>query len=151
MEQIRTFKNYLGELTVTYRRTQKPGFKINSSRDLAEFVRPYFEMAMDDHEEFKVIHLNNANHVLNLQHLSTGGLTATLADIRLVMREALIMSSVAICLVHNHPSGQLRFSKGDRDVTAKIKNACQYFDIAVLDHIVITREDYVSMADEGLL
>lgn len=149
-KRIATYRDFLGELTVNYKRTEKPIVKLNSSRDAADFMRPYFEEPMDDHEEFKLIHLNNGNCVVNVHHLSTGGETGVTADVRMAVRNALVIKTQAIILMHNHPSGTLMLSKADRDVTKKFKQAFAYFDIAVLDHIIITREDYFSMADEGV-
>ncbi len=151
MKRIATYRDFVGELTVTYKRTKKLTSKINSSVDAAEFIRPYFDECMDNHEEFKIIHLNNGNRVVNVHHLSKGGITATLADVRLAVREALQISTQAVVLVHNHPSGGTVFSKGDIDISHKFKRAFEYFDIPVMDSLIITRETYTSMADEGLL
>lgn len=151
MKRIATFRDYVGELTVTYKRTKKLTSKLGSSKDAADFIRPYFEEAMDDHEEFKIIHLNNANHVVNVHHISSGGETGTLVDVKMAVRNALHIKTQAVILVHNHPSGAIRFSQGDRDVTRKLKAAFTYFDITLLDSMAITRESYISMADEGEL
>lgn len=151
MKRIATYRDFVGELKVTYTRTSQKTVKINCSRDAADFIRPYFDEFMDNHEEFKIIHLNNANTIANVHHLSKGGQTGTLMDVRLVLREALQINCQACVAVHNHPSGSLRASKGDMDCTRKLKKALALIDISLLDHIIITREDYYSLADEGLL
>lgn len=151
MKRLATYRDYVGELKVTYTRTAKKTTKIKSSKDAADFIREYFDEVMDDHEEFKIIHLNNANTVANVHHLSKGGITGTICDVRLAVREALQISCVATIAVHNHPSGTLRVSEEDKNITRKLKVALGYFDIKLLDSIVITREGYYSMADEGLL
>ena len=83
--------------------------------------------------------------------LSKGGLTGTLVDVRIIMRQALELGAVALVLAHNHPSGTLRPSKADKDVTAKVKQAALALDITILDHIIVTEKDYFSFADEGVL
>ena len=123
--------------------------KINSSRDAFDLLQP--RIGDLEHEEFWILYLNNGNKVLHSALLSKGGLTGTLVDVRIVMRQALEVGAVALVLAHNHPSGTLRPSKGDRDVTAKLKRAALALDITVLDHIIVTEEDYFSFADEGVL
>lgn len=151
MKRIATYRDFLGELTVIYRRTSFPTVKIKSSQDAADFLRPYYDEIMDNHEEFKILHLNNNNNVANVHHVSKGGLTGTIVDTRLVVREALLINCVAVIISHCHPSGNLKFSNADKKVTQQLIRAFEYFDIKLLDHIVITREGYISMADEGEL
>ncbi|KKM75356.1 hypothetical protein LCGC14_1391100 [marine sediment metagenome] len=123
--------------------------KIGSSRDAFNLLQPRIgDLA---HEEFWILYLNNANKVLHSALLSKGGLTGTLVDVRIVMRQALELGAVALVLAHNHPSGTLRPSKGDRDVTTKVKQAALALDITILDHIIVTEKDYFSFADEGVL
>lgn len=123
--------------------------KISSSRDAFELLHP--KIGDLNHEEFWILYLNNANKVLHSALLSKGGLTGTLVDVRVVMRQALELGAIALILAHNHPSGTLRPSKGDREVTGKLKQAAQALDITILDHIIVTEKDYFSFADEGVL
>ncbi len=123
--------------------------KISSSRDAFDLLQP--RIGDLGHEEFWILYLNNGNKVLHTALLSKGGLTGTLVDVRIVMRQALEIGAVALVLGHNHPSGTLKPSKGDRDVTAKLKGAALALDITILDHIIVTEKDYFSFADEGIL
>ncbi len=123
--------------------------KINSSRDAFELLQP--RIGDLEHEEFWILYLNNGNKLLHSALLSKGGLTGTLVDVRIVMRQALELGAVALVLAHNHPSGTLRPSKGDRDVTAKVQRAALALDLTILDHIIVTEKDYFSFADEGVL
>lgn len=123
--------------------------KIGSSRDAFELLRPIIGELQ--HEEFWILYLNNANKVLKSSQLSKGGLTGTLVDVRIVMKEALQLGAVALVLAHNHPSGTLKPSKADSEVTQKLKSASEALDIKVLDHLIVTQRDYYSFADEGLL
>ncbi len=123
--------------------------KISSSRDAFELLQP--RMGELAHEEFWIIYLNNANKILHTRQLSKGGLTGTLVDVRIAMKQALELGAVGLILAHNHPSGTLRPSKEDTSVTQKLKTAAATLDVKVLDHLIITQKDYYSFADEGLL
>ena len=102
-------------------------------------------------EEFKVLFLSRANRVLQILPVSQGGITGTVADPRLILAGAIKVAACAMILVHNHPSGNLKPSRADEELTSKIKEAAKYFDIKILDHLIITSEGYYSFADEGLL
>lgn len=116
-------------------------------------VAAYLQSLLQDlcHEAFGVLFLNQANRIKDFSILSHGGLTATVADPRLILKKALETGAVNIILCHNHPSGSLKPSRADEELTRKIKEACRYLDITVLDHIIVSDEGYFSFADEGLL
>lgn len=150
MKRIATYRDYVGELTVTYKRTEQLTTKITSSKDAEIYFRPLFEECMDDHEQFKILHMNNNNMVVNVHHVSSGTETGTLVDVKNIVRNALHINVKAVICCHNHPSGGVKFSQADLDVSKKIRTALEYFDIKCLDSLLITRETYKSMADEGL-
>jgi len=125
----------------------KPALK--DSRDVALYMQ---SMLMDQpHESFAVIFLNQANKVNHFEIISQGGITGTVADPRLILKKALEKNAVNLILCHNHPSGSLKPSKADEELTHKIKEAARFFDIKVLDHLIVSEEGYYSFADEGLL
>ena len=78
-------------------------------------------------------------------------MTGTVADPRIILKKALESESTAVVLCHNHPSGNLKPSKADEELTLKIKEAAKYFDIKILDHIIVSEDGYFSFADEGML
>ena len=123
--------------------------KIGSSRDAFELLQPI--MGDLEHEEFWIIYLNNSNKVLHKAQLSKGGITGTLVDVRIIMRQALELGAVALILAHNHPSGTLKPSTADKQITQKIKFAGEALDIRVLDHLIVTQKTYLSFADDKLL
>jgi len=123
--------------------------KIQSSTSVFELLQPI--MGELEHEEFWIVYLNNSNKVLQHAQLSKGGITGTLVDVRLVMKQALELGSVALILAHNHPSGTLKPSTADMQITQKLKMAAEALDIKVLDHLIITQKEYFSFADEGVL
>ena len=113
----------------------------------------YLQTKLKDYrrEVFGVLFLNRANKINHFEIVSEGGITGTVADPRVILKKALEEDAVNLILCHNHPSGSLRPSRADEDLTAKIKQAAFYFDIKVLDHIIVSEEGYYSFADEGLL
>ncbi len=102
-------------------------------------------------EEVKVIFLNKNNIVIGLYNLAKGGISQCTVDIRIILAVALKSVSTAIILVHNHPSGNLQPSQSDKEFTQNLKEACKMVQIALIDHLIITKENYHSFADEGLL
>ena len=102
-------------------------------------------------EQFKVLLLNQSNKVLGIYEASSGGITGTVVDIRLLFAAALKAGAVGLVIAHNHPSGSLLPSNPDRSITAKIAKAGELLDIKLLDHLIITEESYYSFADEGAL
>ncbi|WP_299102682.1 DNA repair protein RadC [uncultured Winogradskyella sp.] len=123
--------------------------KITSSRSVFNVMQPIIGEL--PHEEFWILYLNNSNKVIKKNQLSKGGITGTLVDVRLVLKNALEVGAVALILAHNHPSGTLIPSKADKDITSKLKLASQSLDISVLDHLIITESAYYSFADESIL
>jgi DNA repair protein RadC len=125
---------------------------IRKSVDAYELLKQLWnDGTIDLQEEFKVLFLNRANRVLGVYNMSKGGMTGTVADVRLLFSAALKASAVALCISHNHPSGNLNPSKTDEELTAKIAQAAKLLDMKLLDHIIISAEGYLSFADEGLL
>jgi len=125
---------------------------ITTSKDCYEtLLKVWDQNKIEFQEEFKVLMLNRANRVTGVYEASAGGITGTVADPRLILAAAIKSLSVSIILAHNHPSGNLKPSRTDEELTAKIKEAGKYHEIKVLDHIIISSESYYSFADEGLL
>ena len=123
--------------------------KITSSGSVFELMQPIIGEL--PHEEFWIIYLNNSNKVIQKNQISKGGITGTLVDVRLVLKMALEVGAVALILAHNHPSGTLKPSEADKNLTQKLKIAAQSLDIKVLDHLIITEKAYFSFADENHL
>jgi DNA repair protein RadC len=123
--------------------------KITSSNSVFEYVQPIIGEL--PHEEFWILYLNNSNKVIKSAQLSKGGITGTVVDVRLAFKEALQIGAVGIILAHNHPSGTLKPSQADIQLTKKLKIAGDSLDIKVLDHLIITEKAYFSFADENML
>ena len=123
--------------------------KITSSQSVFDIMQPL--LGELPHEEFWIIYLNNANKIISKFQLSKGGITGTLVDVRLVFKTALTHGAVGIILTHNHPSGTLKPSESDKQITRKLKIAGDQLDIKILDHIIITEMGFFSFSDEGIL
>lgn len=123
--------------------------KVTSSESVFELLQPVIGDL--PHEEFWAVYLNNGNKVLQTLQLSKGGITGTIVDVRLTLKTALQLGAVGIILAHNHPSGTLKPSQADKQLTKKLKLAGESLDIKVLDHLIITEKTYFSFADEQLL
>lgn len=103
------------------------------------------------HEEFWILVLNRANQVMKEEYLSKGGISGTVVDVRLICKLALQSNASGIVIGHNHPSGQVVPSEQDKAITKKLKDALKFFDIALLDHLIIGDQQYFSFSDDGLL
>lgn len=123
--------------------------KITGSSDIYQLMQPLLSDL--SHEEFWVILLSRSNGVLKKQQISSGGVSGTVADPKLIFKYALEELASGIILVHNHPSGNIKPSQSDISLTQKMKKAGQVLDVAVLDHIIFTDNGYFSFADEDVL
>lgn len=144
----------VSEIELIYKSKYKASTRpvVRESKDAYDvFKQDWDQNKIDFFEQFKVLLLNRANRVLAIYEVSSGGITGTVADPRLIFSAALKANAVSLVLAHNHPSGNLKPSRADEDLTQKIKQAGAYLDIKVMDHIIITSEGYLSFADEGLL
>ena len=122
---------------------------IRTSIDIAQYLRATIKDF--SYEVFAVLFLNKANKINYFEIISRGGLTGTVADPRIILKIALEQGATSIILCHNHPSGNLRPSRADEELTQKIKIAARYLDITVMDHVIVSEEGYYSFADSGLL
>jgi DNA repair protein RadC len=144
----------IGEVYLGYNRRVKvaDAMLVTTSESAAEVLRSVWDTdTLNLRESFKVLLLTRGNRAINVYHHSEGGVSGTISDIRLIMQSALLANASGIILAHNHPSGNRYPSEADRSVTAKLKDAANLFDITVLDHVIITEDSYLSLADEGLL
>ncbi len=118
---------------------------ITRSRDAFNMFAP--KLAYLTHEEFHVAFLNRANKVISQQCISTGGVNATIVDLRMIFQKAILQKASALIAAHNHPSGLLNPSKEDLDLTKKLVEGSGFFDIQFLDHLILSGDNYYSFAD----
>jgi len=148
-------ENSINEVVISYKSnpTAVEPVNITSAKHAAEVLYNLWDKdTIEVHEAFKVLLLNNAHKVKGIYEVSSGSITGTLVDIRILMAVVIKTLSTAIVLCHNHPSGKLFPSDPDLKITKRIQQAARYFDVKVLDHLIITPSgDYYSFADECLL
>jgi len=126
---------------------EKP--KIASSQEAYELLK---SVLLDlHHEEFWVIMLNRANRLIRMKRVSSGGISGTVADVKVIFKEAIEQLASGLILAHNHPSGNRNPSEQDVRLTKKLKESGLLLDIPVLDHIIFTENNYYSFADEAML
>lgn len=147
------FQSEMTEIEVSYRNKvpYKDMVKISCSKDCSEYFRQVWSDNLDHVEEFRILCLNRANKVLGWACISSGGMSGTVADPKVIFQIALKSCASSIILGHNHPSGNLKPSESDIRLTKKLKNAGVSLDLPVLDHIILTSDAYYSFADEGML
>lgn len=135
----------------------KPKYKVSelptitASREAYEFIMPVAQETLLHFESFYIILLNRANKVVGWKKISDGGIHGTFADIRIILQTAILCNCSALILCHNHPSGKKTPSDADISLTKNIKEAAKLVEISVLDHIILTQDEFYSFADNGMI
>jgi DNA repair protein RadC len=155
MENINENRIYqVAEIQLTYKSDVRPSLrpKISSSRDAYNILlENWDDSKIEFVEQFKVMVLNRANKVLGIWDASTGGVTGTVVDPKLIFATAIKANACGFIMAHNHPSGNLQPSQADIDLTKRMKEGGKLLEIQLLDHIIITTEGYFSFTEEGLI
>ncbi|MGY5351544.1 JAB domain-containing protein [Wenyingzhuangia sp. IMCC45533] len=141
----------VSEIQLSYSNKVTDEVYIKSQEDAYKCLVSHWDInTIELQEHAKVIYLNRANRVLGIQNLSTGSTTGTTIDIKLILATAIKSNASGIILAHNHPSGNLKPSKVDINITEKLAEASKLFDIKLLDHLIISKRAYYSLEAEGL-
>ena len=144
----------VAEIQLTYKSNVKPSLrpKISTSRDAFTILKENWdESKIEFVEQFKVMLTNRAQKVLGIVEISTGGVSGTVADPKVIFAAAIKASACGFILAHNHPSGNLTPSQADIDLTKKMKEGGKLLEIQLLDHLIVTTEGYYSFTDEGFI
>ncbi len=140
----------LNEIQVSYQR-KKDMAQVKTSEDAYNYFKPLFEKDCDLKEKCVLLLLNRSGKIIGHYELSTGGIDGTVIDVKIVMAIALKCLASGIVLAHNHPSGNLNPSVSDEKITQQIKQAAKFFEIQLMDHLIITSDNYYSLEDNGKL
>ena len=132
------------QVSVTKKKKQ-----VSSSQEIYEIFGP--QIGDLNHEEFWLMCLNRNNAIIGTTRIGSGGISATVADIRIMLKYAIENYASSMILCHNHPSGNLKPSNADIKLTTAVKEAASWMDIALIDHIIVTDSSYYSFADEKML
>lgn len=142
----------VSEIQVSYCNSSNDKVFIKSSEDAFRVALSHWNKdIIEFQEEVKMILLNRVNRILGIHELSKGGTSGSVVDIKIVLSVALKCHSTSIVLIHNHPSGNLKPSQADTTITKKLKKACEYFDLTLLDHLIISKDGFYSFNDNGSL
>lgn len=147
----------ISDVELTYKRTEMPTVKITNSLPAALISRKAIPENQIAHREFfGILLLNRANYVLHRSLVSMGGLSTTVLDPKHVLQSALLSNAAGVILFHNHPGGEVKPSEQDIRLTKKIKEACDIFDVQLLDHIILSGykdavPNFYSFSDEGII
>ena len=144
----------VAEVQLSYKTTVKASERpqINTSEDVYRLLKENWNYEVIEFiEEFKVLLLNRANRVIGIVPISVGGTAGTIADPKVIYVSALKANAASIILAHNHPSGNLKASRADIELTKKLKNAGLFLDLPILDHVILTKDGFLSFADEYLM
>lgn len=143
-------KVFMGEAVVRYVKSPEQRVEtIRSSTDAVRFFRELMGEEINLREQFCVMYLNQANRIMWAETHSIGTSTSCTVDAPAILRKAIVGGCKAIILSHNHPSGKNSPSEADRQVTKKIKDGAKFFDISVLDHLILTDGEFYSFADQN--
>ena len=149
---MRTYKTNCPEIELKLKRGEVKKMQIKTSDDCYKALKMFFdEDTIELTETFIAIYLNRSNNTIGWMKVSSGGITGTIVDQRIVLGTALKAAATAIILAHNHPSGNLQPSQSDIDLTTRMKAAATFMDITIIDHLIVTDENYYSFADEGII
>ena len=129
--------------------TNFPKEKITSSDKAYEFIKQFYNEDIEIFESSFILLLNNANQTIGYAKISQGGITGTVVDVRLIAKYAVESLCIGVILAHNHPSGNLKPSQADINITEKTKKALSLLDINLLDHLILTSDSFYSLSDNG--
>ena len=144
----------VAEILLTYKSNIKPSLrpKVNASRDAYKILLENWDSEkIELVEQFKVLLLNRANKAIGIFEASTGSVTGTVADPKLIFASAIKANACGLIIAHNHPSGNFKPSQVDIDLTRKVREGGKLLEIPLLDHLIVTTEGYFSFSDEGIL
>jgi DNA repair protein RadC len=156
METSKTLQNWnqAAEIQLVYKTRVKASERpyITSSKTVYQLaLQSWNPDRIEFFEQFKILLMNQSNRVLGIYEVSSGGIVGTSVDLRMIFAATLKASAVSFIMIHNHPSGQVKPSEADKQITSKVKEAGRILDITLLDHLIITPETYYSFVDDGAL
>ena len=145
----KTYKSKISEFSLKYTKTDIQKTKVTTSESASNVIRKFYFDDINIYESFFILLLNRANNTTGFAKISQGGTAGTVVDIKIIAKYAVESLSSAVIICHNHPSGDKRPSDADLNITRRIKDALLLLDVKLLDHIIITENDFYSFADNG--
>jgi DNA repair protein RadC len=148
---MKTYKSLTNTFRIVKEQSNIPKAQIKSSQDAFNYSSRFYFEDIDVYESFFIILLNRACNTEAYVKIGQGGIVGCAIDIRIILKYAIDSLASSVILIHNHPSGNILPSESDINITKKIQNALEIVDVKLLDHLVITKNEYYSFADEGLI
>ena len=151
---MKEYKSTMPEITLKYKSGDVKKYQIKQSSDVFTIAKELLNLdTVELSEESLCLYLNKAHNTMGWTRISQGGIAGTIMDPRLIFQKAILCGASALILIHNHPSCNLKPSDQDIDITKKIKEGARYFEISLLEHLIIAGDlkKYYSFADEGIL
>ena len=145
----KTYKSTISEYSLKYTKSEIQKTKVTTSESASNVIRKFYFDDINIYESFFILLLNRANNTTGFAKISQGGTAGTVVDIKIIAKYAVESLSSAVIICHNHPSGDKRPSDADLNITRRIKDALLLLDIKLIDHIIITENDFYSFADNG--
>ena len=146
-----TYKSKCPQIKLVKEKSEFYSAKLKSSKEVGDFCRNFFKDDLGLYESMFLLLLNQANNTIGWVKISQGGVTGTVCDPIIIAKYAIEALAKNVILCHNHPSGNLTPSQADMTLTKKVSTGLSFFDIKVLDHIILTEEDFYSFADNGIM
>ena len=150
-ENMKIYKSTIPKLSLVREKSGIKKVKIKSSKDAYEYARQFYKEDIDIYESAFLLLLNRASNTMGWVKISQGGIGGTIMDVRIITKYAIDILCSAVILYHNHPSGDPQPSQEDINLTKTVKDGLKIFQIMLLDHIILTKEDHFSFADNGLI
>ena len=147
----KTYKSKISEYSLKYTKSKIQKTKVTTSESASNVIRQFYFDDINIYESFFILLLNKANNTTGFAKISQGGTAGTCVDIKIIAKYAVESLSSAVIICHNHPSGNITPSEADINITKKIKDVLLLLDIKLIDHIIITENDFYSFSDNGNL
>ena len=147
----KTYKSTISEYSLKYTKSEIQKTKVTTSESASNVIRKFYFDDINIYESFFILLLNSQNNTTGFAKISQGGTAGTVVDIKIIAKYAVDSLSPNVIICHNHPSGNKQPSDADLNITKRIKDALLLLDIKLIDHIIITENDYYSFADNGNL
>lgn len=149
---MKVYKKMIGEVKAHYvKKNQINSVKVTSSEHIYKWIKDSWPTEIELYEAFVCVFLSRANNTIGYSTIGIGGMAGTVADGKKVFQHALLANAASIILIHNHPSGNLKPSNADIQLTGRLKEFGAYIELPILDHLIISTDGYYSFADEGIL
>lgn len=144
---MKAIKQY--DLTIKEINSNFPAEKISTAEQAAKFIKQFYKDDIQIFESFFILLLNRQGVTQGYAKISQGGTAGTVVDVKIIAKYAIDSLASSIILAHNHPSGNINPSDADLIITRKVKNALIFLDVIVADHIILTKDSYYSLGDNG--